>query len=135
MRPALWVKLVMNCVFNAISALGRARYGRMIQESEVLLQPGHKWNNYVFFNHSIHIKRGINCNNCHGPVQSMQMAYKGRPFQMRWCLECHRNGVVLRRCTSELVRRLSHANTVAAALFQLLARSCERVAPLCTRRG
>lgn len=31
-RPALWVKLVMNCVFNAISALGRARYGRMIQD-------------------------------------------------------------------------------------------------------
>ncbi|MFM7321656.1 MAG: ammonia-forming cytochrome c nitrite reductase subunit c552 [Armatimonadota bacterium] len=46
---------------------------------------------FVFFNHSIHIKRGINCNNCHGPVQSMQMAYKGKPFQMRWCLECHRN--------------------------------------------
>jgi hypothetical protein len=56
-----------------------------------------KWNqlnavpDFVHFNHSIHIKRGVNCNNCHGPVQSMQMAYKGRPFQMRWCLECHRN--------------------------------------------
>jgi hypothetical protein len=46
---------------------------------------------FVFFNHSIHIKRGISCNNCHGPVQAMQMAYKGRPFQMVWCLECHRN--------------------------------------------
>ena len=46
---------------------------------------------FVYFNHSIHVKRGVNCNNCHGPVQAMQMAYKGRPFQMRWCLECHRN--------------------------------------------
>lgn len=46
---------------------------------------------FVYFNHSIHIKRGVNCNNCHGPVQAMQMAYKGKPFQMRWCLECHRN--------------------------------------------
>lgn len=46
---------------------------------------------FVYFNHSIHIQRGINCNNCHGSVQAMQMAYKGRPFQMRWCLECHRN--------------------------------------------
>jgi hypothetical protein len=45
---------------------------------------------FVFFNHSIHVKRGLNCNNCHGPVQAMQMAFKGRPFQMRWCLECHR---------------------------------------------
>lgn len=46
---------------------------------------------FVFFNHSIHIKRGVSCNNCHGPIHAMQMAAKGRPFQMRWCLECHRN--------------------------------------------
>ena len=46
---------------------------------------------FVFFNHSIHIKRGVNCNNCHGPVQAMQMASKGRPFQMSWCLDCHRH--------------------------------------------
>lgn len=46
---------------------------------------------FVYFNHSIHVKRGVNCNNCHGPVQAMQMAYKGRPFQMSWCLDCHRH--------------------------------------------
>ncbi|HVK06739.1 MAG TPA: cytochrome c3 family protein [Armatimonadaceae bacterium] len=46
---------------------------------------------FVYFNHSIHVKRGVSCNNCHGPVQAMQMAYKGNQFQMKWCLECHRN--------------------------------------------
>lgn len=46
---------------------------------------------FVYFNHSIHINRGISCNNCHGPIQAMQIAYKGQPFQMKWCLECHRN--------------------------------------------
>jgi len=46
---------------------------------------------FVYFNHSIHIKRGVSCNNCHGPIQSMQMVYKGNSFQMRWCLQCHRN--------------------------------------------
>jgi hypothetical protein len=46
---------------------------------------------FVYFNHSIHLARGVNCNNCHGPVQSMQMAYKGRAFQMAWCLDCHRH--------------------------------------------
>ncbi len=46
---------------------------------------------FVYFNHSIHIKRGVSCNNCHGPVQAMQMVYKGNAFQMRWCLDCHRN--------------------------------------------
>jgi hypothetical protein len=55
-----------------------------------------KWNlvnkvpDFVHFNHSIHVARGINCNTCHGPVQHMQITYKGNPFQMQWCLECHR---------------------------------------------
>ena len=45
---------------------------------------------FVYFNHSIHVNRGLSCNNCHGPIQAMQMVYKGQAFQMRWCLECHR---------------------------------------------
>jgi hypothetical protein len=45
---------------------------------------------FVFFNHSIHVARGINCNVCHGPVQFMQITWKGNPFQMSWCLDCHR---------------------------------------------
>lgn len=55
-----------------------------------------KWNlvnkvpQFVHFNHSIHINRGINCNVCHGPVQWMQITYKGNSFQMAWCLQCHR---------------------------------------------
>lgn len=46
---------------------------------------------FVYFNHSIHIDRGLSCNICHGPVQAMQLAYKAKPFTMAWCLECHRN--------------------------------------------
>lgn len=55
-----------------------------------------KWNlvnkvpDFVHFNHSIHIARGINCNSCHGPVQNMHITWKGNPFTMQWCLECHR---------------------------------------------
>lgn len=46
--------------------------------------------NFVYFNHSIHIARGINCDVCHGPVQKMQITWKGSSFQMQWCLQCHR---------------------------------------------
>jgi hypothetical protein len=45
---------------------------------------------FVFFNHSIHIDRGINCNQCHGPIQKMNITWKGQQFSMAWCLECHR---------------------------------------------
>lgn len=46
---------------------------------------------FVYFDHSIHIDRGINCNVCHGPVQEMQITSKGQTFHMSWCLECHNN--------------------------------------------
>ncbi len=55
-----------------------------------------KWNlvnkvpDFVYFNHSIHVARGVNCNTCHGPVNDMHITWKGNPFQMAWCLECHR---------------------------------------------
>lgn len=55
-----------------------------------------KWNKvnklpqFVFFNHSIHVNRGLNCNTCHGPVTNMQITWKGNSFQMAWCLQCHR---------------------------------------------
>lgn len=45
---------------------------------------------FVQFNHSIHVNRGINCDVCHGPVQYMHITYKGNSFQMAWCLQCHR---------------------------------------------
>ncbi|MCC6731439.1 MAG: cytochrome C [Chthonomonadales bacterium] len=46
---------------------------------------------FVFFDHSIHTNRGINCNICHGPVQQMQITAKSKTFFMSWCLNCHRN--------------------------------------------
>lgn len=55
-----------------------------------------KWNKvnkapeFVYFDHSIHVARGLNCNVCHGPVQKMPLTYKGRSFAMIWCLNCHR---------------------------------------------
>lgn len=46
---------------------------------------------FVFFNHSIHVNRGISCNECHGAIQKMPLTNKGKPFFMKWCLDCHRN--------------------------------------------
>ncbi len=45
---------------------------------------------FVYFNHAVHVNKGISCNHCHGEIQDMQMAYKARTLFMAWCLECHR---------------------------------------------
>ena len=45
---------------------------------------------FVYFNHSIHINKGIGCTECHGRVDEMRLTYKAESFHMSWCLRCHR---------------------------------------------
>jgi hypothetical protein len=51
----------------------------------------HKLPDYVFFNHGIHVSKGIGCASCHGNVTKMPLMYKEATLQMSWCLNCHRN--------------------------------------------
>lgn len=44
---------------------------------------------FVFFNHSIHVQKGVGCSTCHGPVDLMPLTYKAHSLYMRWCLDCH----------------------------------------------
>jgi hypothetical protein len=46
---------------------------------------------YVFFDHSIHVNKGIGCVSCHGRIDRMPLTWQAQPLYMRWCLECHRN--------------------------------------------
>ena len=45
---------------------------------------------FVYFDHSIHVTKGVGCNTCHGPVDRMPLMYNYASLQMEWCLECHR---------------------------------------------
>jgi len=45
---------------------------------------------FVYFNHQIHVKQGVGCATCHGPVDKMPLVYQSTTLQMEWCLECHR---------------------------------------------
>jgi len=46
---------------------------------------------FVYFDHSIHISRGIGCVTCHGRVDKMPLMRQAETLQMRWCIDCHRN--------------------------------------------
>jgi hypothetical protein len=46
---------------------------------------------FVFFNHSIHVAKGVACETCHGEVDDMPLMAKAEPLSMEWCLGCHRN--------------------------------------------
>ena len=45
---------------------------------------------FVYFNHSIHVNKGVGCATCHGRVDQMPLMYQAQSLQMEWCLECHR---------------------------------------------
>jgi hypothetical protein len=46
---------------------------------------------YVYFNHSIHVNKGIGCESCHGRVDQMPLMHQENTLYMEWCLDCHRN--------------------------------------------
>jgi hypothetical protein len=50
----------------------------------------HKLADFAYFNHSIHINKGIGCASCHGRVDQMPLIWKVNTLQMEWCLDCHR---------------------------------------------
>ena len=51
----------------------------------------HDLPDFVYFNHSVHVKKGVGCATCHGRIDRMPLMYQKASLQMEWCLECHRN--------------------------------------------
>src|SRR5690606_4090543 len=51
----------------------------------------HNLADFAYFNHAVHVQRGIGCVQCHGRVDQMARVEKVESLQMRWCLDCHRN--------------------------------------------
>jgi hypothetical protein len=62
------------------------RTGKSLQWTRV-----HDLPDFVYFNHSIHVNKGIGCSTCHGRVDQMPLVYKVNTLYMQWCVECHRN--------------------------------------------
>ena len=50
----------------------------------------HKAPDYVYFNHAVHVARGVSCVSCHGPVDLMEEVWQDKSQSMSWCLDCHR---------------------------------------------
>lgn len=62
----------------------------------------HDLPDFVFFNHSIHIHKGIGCSTCHGRVDQMRLMRKSEPLFMHWCVSCHRDPKPNLRPSAEL---------------------------------
>jgi hypothetical protein len=94
----------MNChaqIWTNAQLLEPVRHSWATNESIVWTKV-HDLPDYVFFNHSIHVNKGIGCATCHGRVDQMPLMYMQNTLQMEWCLDCHRNPAKNLRPTSEI---------------------------------
>jgi hypothetical protein len=71
--------------------------GRSIEWTRV-----HDLPDFVFFDHSIHVNKGVGCTTCHGPVNRMPLMAQEQSLQMEWCLDCHRRPEEFVRPRSEV---------------------------------
>ncbi len=86
-------KTCMNChsqIFSASPFLEPVRQSFRTGES-IKWTRVHDLPDFVYFNHSIHVNKGVGCTTCHGQVDRMPLMWQEQSLQMEWCLDCHRN--------------------------------------------
>jgi hypothetical protein len=86
-------KTCMNChaqIWTNAALLEPVRQSWATGESLVWTKV-HDLPDFVYFNHSVHVNKGIGCSSCHGRVDLMPLMYQQNTLQMEWCLNCHRN--------------------------------------------
>ena len=83
----------MNChnqikTTSPLLAVVRASYesGRPVPWVQV-----HQLPDYIYFNHAVHVARGVSCVECHGRIDQMEVVEHAKPLSMGFCLECHRD--------------------------------------------
>jgi hypothetical protein len=86
-------KTCMNCHSEIFA---RSAYLEPVRESfrsdrSIEWTRVHDLPDFVYFNHSIHVNKGVGCTTCHGQVDRMPLMWQEKSLQMEWCLDCHRN--------------------------------------------
>jgi NAD-dependent SIR2 family protein deacetylase len=82
----------------------------------------HRLPGFVYFNHAIHVSKGVGCVECHGRVDQMAVIEQVQPLSMGWCLDCHRNPYPHLRPPEEVTNMTWKAEGDPVALGQELAR-------------
>ena len=86
-------KTCMNChqeIWFGSTTLEPVRDSYRTDQS-IVWQRIHNLPQFVYFDHHIHVNKGVGCVECHGRVDLMPFTYQAKPLLMSWCLDCHRN--------------------------------------------
>ena len=97
-------KTCINChaqIWTNAQLLAPVRHSWATNQSIVWTKV-HDLPDFVYFNHSVHVNKGIGCSTCHGRIDEMPLTYQANTLQMEWCLNCHRNPAKNLRPTAEI---------------------------------
>ena len=70
---------------------------------------------FVYFNHSIHVAKGIGCTTCHGEIGRMPLTWKASSLKMEWCIACHRDPAKFVRPREEVFNPDWEPSTLSSA--------------------
>lgn len=96
-------KTCMNChqqVWSGADLLAPVRESYKA-DTPIVWNRVHNVPHYAYFNHSIHVAKGIGCQSCHGKLDEMNLTRQTKTLLMEWCIECHRDPSVNLRPKSE----------------------------------
>jgi len=99
-------KTCMNChsqIWNTSPTLEPVRESFRTDRS-IAWTRVHDLPDFAYFNHSIHVNKGVGCETCHGRVDKMPLTWQKASLQMEWCLDCHRHPEQYVRPRSEVFR-------------------------------
>jgi len=116
-------QLCLNChsqVWNKSPLLEPVRQS-FIENKPLVWNRVYKVPEFVYFNHSIHVGKGVGCVTCHGRVDQMAAVEKQTPLNMGWCLDCHRHPEKNLRPVSEVTNMTWHAEGDADETARVLA--------------
>ncbi len=82
----------LNCHASIKSESPKLQHVRKSYESgdPIPWKKVHSVPDFVYFNHSIHVNKGVACESCHGRIDEMEEVFQAKSLSMAWCLECHR---------------------------------------------
>ena len=86
-------KTCMNChqqMWTGADLLGPVRES-YAADKPIVWNRVHNVPHYAYFNHSIHVAKGVGCQSCHGNVDQMNLTFQSKTLLMEWCIACHRS--------------------------------------------
>ena len=88
----LCIPKLIQKIYDAIGwDVEKLAYKEDFQQKPIEWVRIHNLPDFVYFNHSQHVTvAGLNCQKCHGPVETMEDMYQFSPLTMRWCIKCHK---------------------------------------------